>query len=93
MAPNVAAVLDDKPGTLIDLSSVGAQVIAHGPLKPNQHVEMRLTDDTSHVRINASVAWTSFEPSAVGGPQFRAGINFEDADPAAVDEFCARHRA
>lgn len=92
MAPNVTAVLDGEPGTLVDLSSVGAQVIAHGPLKPNQHVEITLTDETSHVRINASVAWTAFEASAADGPRFRAGINFEDADPAAVDEFCARHK-
>jgi hypothetical protein len=92
MAPNVAAILDDKPGTLIDLSSVGAQVISHGALKPNQRVEMTLTDETSDIRFNASVAWTSFETSAAGAPKFSAGINFEDADPVAVDEFCARHR-
>ena len=91
MAGHVAVVLDGKPGTLIDLSSVGAQVVSTGGLKPNQRIAMALTDETSRVKFNASVAWTSFEMSPAGAPRYRAGINFEDADPAAVDAFCARH--
>jgi hypothetical protein len=92
MAANVAVVADDKPGTLIDLSIVGAQISSPGALKPNQRIEMSLTDETSHIVFHASVAWTSFEPSASGAPRFRAGLNFEDADPVALDEFCLRHR-
>ncbi len=30
MTPNTQAIVDDKPGTLIDLSSVGAQVVVEG---------------------------------------------------------------
>jgi hypothetical protein len=45
------------------------------------------------VRFNASVAWTSFETASSGAPRFRAGFNFEDADPVAVDSFCSRHKA
>jgi hypothetical protein len=93
IADNVEAVLDGKSGALIDLSTVGAQVISRVAVKPNQRIAIALTDEASHVRFNASVAWTSFEMSASGAPRFRAGINFEDADPAAVDAFCARHRA
>jgi hypothetical protein len=92
MAPNVAAILDDMPGTVIDLSTVGAQVIAHSAMKPNQRLQMTLTDETANIRFNASVAWTSFETSAPGAPKFRAGINFEDADPAAIEAFCTRHK-
>jgi hypothetical protein len=93
MAENVEAALDGKSGTLIDLSSVGAQVISRVALKPNQRVEMSLTDETSHTKFNASVAWTSFEMTPSGAPRFRAGMNFEDADAVAVDAFCVRHRA
>jgi len=39
-----------------------------------------------------SVAWTSFEMSPNGAPRYRAGINFEDADPAAVEAFIGRHK-
>jgi hypothetical protein len=88
---NVFAVLDGKSGTIIDLSTMGAQVMMPDGLKPNQRVAMALADDTSRVNFNASVAWTAFEMTASGTPRFRAGLNFEDADPAAVEAFCARH--
>jgi hypothetical protein len=90
---NVVAVLDGRSGTLIDLSTVGAQVLASGALKPNQRIAMALIDDTARVRFDASVAWTSFETTSSGAPRYRAGINFENADPEAVDAFCARHKA
>jgi len=93
IAGNVAIVLDGKAGTLVDLSTVGAQVMSPAAVKPNQRIVMELTDEASRVRFNASVAWTSFEPSASGAPRFRSGINFEDADPVAVDAFCERHKA
>jgi hypothetical protein len=89
---NVVAVLDGKTGTIIDLSTMGAQVMTPDGLKPNQRVAMALADDTSRVKFNASVAWTAFELTASGTPRFRAGLNFEDADPAAVEAFCARHQ-
>ena len=93
IAENVAAVIDGKSGTLIDLSSVGAQIVSRAALKPNQQIAVALTDETSNVQLNATVAWTAFQTSATGAPRFRAGINFEDADPATVDAFCVRHRA
>ena len=92
MAENVEAVLDGKSGAIIDLSTVGAQVLSRVAMKPNQRIAVALTDETSNLRFNASVAWTSFEMPSSGAPRFRVGINFEDADPAAVDAFCARHR-
>ena len=93
IAETVAAVIDGKSGTLIDLSSVGAQIVSRAALKPNQQIAVALTDETSNVQLNATVAWTAFQTSATGAPRFRAGINFEDADPATVDAFCVRHRA
>jgi hypothetical protein len=93
MVDNVDVGLDGKSGKLIDLSTVGAQIISRVALKPNQRVAMVLSDDTSHVKFSASVAWTSFETASSGAARFRAGMNFEDADAAAVDAFCVRHRA
>jgi hypothetical protein len=93
ISENVEAVMDGKAGTLVDLSTVGAQVISRVAMKPNQRIAMALIDETSQLRFNASVAWTSFEPSPSGAPRFRLGINFEDAEAVAVDAFCIRHRA
>jgi hypothetical protein len=93
LGKNLKAVVDGKTGTVIDLSIVGAQVVTPGGLKPNQRIEMALADDTARVTFNASVAWTAFEMSASGAPRYRAGLNFEDADPVAVGAFCTRHQA
>jgi hypothetical protein len=93
IADKVPAVVDGRSGKLIDLSIVGAQIAGVGGLKPNQRVEVALVDEKANVRFNASVAWTSFETASSGAPRFRAGFNFEDADPVAVDSFCARLKA
>jgi hypothetical protein len=93
MAENVPVVLDGKSGTLIDLSTVGAQAVAPSGLKPNQRVAVALVDGGTQVKFSASIAWTAFEMSPSGAPRYRAGINFEDADPAAVDAFLVRHKA
>lgn len=92
MADKVSVELDGTAGKLVDLSTVGAQVVSPGGLKPNQRIAMALIDKTSNVRFNASVAWTAYETSLSGAPRYRAGINFEDADPAPVDAFCTRNR-
>jgi hypothetical protein len=51
---------------------------------------MVLTDEGSTIRVNASIAWAAFE-IPTGGPQYRAGIEFLDADAATLEGFCRRH--
>ena len=91
MANKTVIVLEGKSGTIIDLSTVGAQVVSPAALRPNQRVSVALLDDSSQITFSASVAWTSFEMSDAG-PRYRGGLNFEDADPAAVDAFIGRHK-
>ena len=83
---------DGNAATLVDLSRVGAQVVTESPLNPNQRVRMVLSDTVGVVRFNASVAWARFEISPGKGPQYRAGLDFVDADGQAVDGFCGRHK-
>ena len=92
MAEDAAIAIDGKSGAIIDLSTVGAQVVSPGGLKPNQRVALALADEAASARFSASVAWTSFEMSPSGAPRYRAGLDFEDADPAAVDAFILRHK-
>jgi len=92
VAEGTVVTLDGKSGTIIDLSTVGAQVVSPAGLKPNQRVAIGLVDKVGQVKFTATVAWTSFEMSGSGVPRYRAGINFDDADPAAVDAFCGRHK-
>jgi len=45
-----------------------------------------LPNGTRATRVNASVAWASFEIPK-GTVRYRAGVEFFDADPAALTQF------
>ena len=92
IAGDMSVHLDGNAARLVDLSEVGAQVISSAVLKPNQRVRVVLTDDHGAIRFNGAVAWASFEIAAKHGPQYRAGVNFVDADGNAVGAFCVRHK-
>ena len=82
----VEVSIDGNPAALQDLSLVGAMVVSPTILRPNQRVRMSLPNGSRPVRFSGGVAWASFEMPK-GGPRYRAGIEFFDADPAAVDKF------
>ena len=83
----VEVMVDGNAATLINLSLVGAQVVSPTILKPNQRLRIALVEGRRPIRISAGVAWASFE-LAKAGPQYRAGIEFFDAEPDAVEKFC-----
>ena len=90
IADGIEVLVDGNAAQLVDLSAIGAQVTSPIVLRPSQRVRMALSDDLGAVRFNASVAWASFE-MPVGTPRYRAGLEFADADGAAVIEFGERH--
>jgi hypothetical protein len=92
MANNVMAQVDGKNAIVIDLSTVGAQVVSPGALKPSQKIAVALAHDATSIRFTALVVWTSFEIPPNSGPRYRAGLDFPDADPDAVGAFCERHK-
>ena len=93
MAAKATAIVDGKTALLVDLSTIGAQVIASAALKVNQQVPVALVDKTANLRFSAKVAWTSFEIQPNSAPRYRAGIEFVDASAADVEAFAQRHRA
>ena len=93
IAGRVEVVIDGKAAVLVDLSTVGAQVLGPAALKPNQEIAMAMPNNKGTIRFSAKVAWTSFAPTPEGTPRFRAGIDFVDADAAALEAFLERHKA
>jgi hypothetical protein len=88
---DVETLLDGDPVTLVDLSTIGAQVISVTVLRPNQRVRMQLPHAVPPLRLKAAVAWAAFEiPKS--GPRYRAGLEFAEPDTAALDRFIERHR-
>jgi hypothetical protein len=87
--------LDGNPAAVIDLSTVGAQVISPTVLRPNQKVRISLPNDDFLLRFRGAVAWAKFElpKPPVKTPQYRAGVEFTDGDAAAIDSVINRNRS
>lgn len=86
--------LDGNPAAVLDLSTVGAQVISTTILRPNQKVRITIPTEEFQMRFRGAIAWAKFEMSnAVKAPQYRAGVEFTDSDAAAIDTFCSRNKS
>ena len=84
--------VDGMPGTLVDLSPTGAQVVGLKAVRPFQRVKVSINDKLGLVRCRADVAWVTFELTSDRARGYRAGLAFTDAVPDLVEAFCARHR-
>ena len=92
MADGTEAQVDGAFATIVDLSTLGAQILCATPLKPQQRVRIIVGDDLGIVKCSASVAWASFEiPKGVS--RYRAGVEFSDAEASTIDAFCKRHKS
>ena len=92
--PGVEIQLDGNPVAIVDMSAVGAQVVSATILRPNQRVRVSVPTDNFMMRFRGSVAWAKFElPNPAEPPRYRAGVEFSDADRAAMEDYCARHKA
>jgi hypothetical protein len=84
------AIVNGTAVALVDLSVIGAQVIAPTVLRPNHEVRVMLADDAAVARFGGRVAWASFELRSAGH-RYRGGIEFCNAGPEAIRAFLARH--
>lgn len=89
----VEVVVDGSPATLVDLSTVGAQVVSPTILKPNQRVRVLIGDAKNPVKCRGAIAWAAFEMPKGMPTRYRAGIDFgTTADAAGIDGFARRHQ-
>ena len=85
--------LDGNPAAVVDLSTVGAQVLSSTILRPNQKVRVSVPNDDVVMRFKGAVAWAKFElPKPTDAPVYRAGVEFLDADGQAIDEFAEKNK-
>jgi hypothetical protein len=92
MKDGIEILVDGNAASLVDVSTVGAQVLCPSVLRPNQRVRMTLTDQKGAIRCNGSIAWASLELPKGLPPRYRAGIDMTGADPEAVKGFAERHK-
>jgi hypothetical protein len=89
VAGQVDIIVDGNQAALIDISTIGVQVVSSAVLKPNQRLRIGLNDEHGDIRLKASVAWSSFEISP-NGPRYRAGIEFLESH-AGLEGYIGRH--
>jgi hypothetical protein len=84
------AVINGQPSQIVNLSTSGVQVISPGRLRPAQGFRLTLHDQEQEVRLQAVVAWSTFQSSGQA-PSYRAGAEFVDSNANLIEGFCARY--
>jgi hypothetical protein len=86
------AVVESGTASLVDISVLGAQVVSHPALRPNQTIKIALPDIGEMLRVTAHVAWSTFEkPKLTVDAYYRAGIEFTDAAQLSLEDYRLRH--
>lgn len=94
MRQGIDVQIDGATASLVDLSTMGAQVLSTTVLKPRQRVRVILAVEPYLIRAIGTVAWALFEiPKAGLPPQYRAGLEFSSADPEPLLQFCLEQAA
>jgi len=94
MRQGIDIQIDGATASLIDLSTMGAQVVSTTVLKPRQRVRIVLAADPYLIRAAGTVAWALFEiPKGGQPPHYRAGLEFSSADPEPLLQFCIEQAA
>ena len=89
----VEVAVDGNPAALVDLSTVGAQVVSATVLKPNQRVRVIMGDGKSAVKCAGSIAWAAFEMPKGMPTRYRAGIDWGiTPEGPNVDAFSKKHK-
>jgi len=89
----IEVAVDGNPAALIDLSSVGVQVVSPTVLKPNQRVRVLLGEGKNAVKCSGAIAWAAFEMPKGMPTRYRAGIDFgTGADAPGLDGFAKKNK-
>jgi hypothetical protein len=88
----VTVLVGGAVATLVDLSTVGAQVVSPEKLRLSETVDVAFTDADATVQCRASVVWAAFEMKDTG-PRYRAGLDFIDAEREPIGAYALRHKA
>lgn len=87
MTDGTKVVVDDSEGTLVDLSTLGAQVVSPAALRPDSAVRLVLPHDNG-VAHAARVVWVIAEPSpSRQSAMYRAGVQFTDVQLGDLENY------
>jgi hypothetical protein len=85
------AAVDGADAQIVDLSTVGAQLVVPGSLGPRRVVTVTLGSERKALDAPGTIVWARVELSRKG-PASRIGVDFTDPDQPALDAFIQAHR-
>jgi PilZ domain len=91
MKESTQAQVDGQASQLVNLSVLGAQLIAPGAIRPKRGITVTLGPPRKPVVVAGTVVWARAELSRTG-PVSRIGVEFNDPDQQAVEAFLDAHR-
>jgi hypothetical protein len=87
-----SVAVDGTDGTLVDLSTLGAQVLSPRAIRPNRTVQLQLPSETGTLACEARVVWVVAEPGRDRQKAlFRAGVQFTDVNAPELEAFFSQH--
>jgi hypothetical protein len=91
MGPKFEVSVDGAAGTLVDLSTSGAQIVTPKSMRPNHAVRIVVPREDGQVRCKGRVVWAALESVRPDGtPLYRAGVKFTEVDGPALEAFLAQ---
>jgi len=88
MLDGTTVVVDEAQGMLVDLSTLGAQVLSPYALRPDSPVRIVLPHDAGGVACAARVVWVIAEPHpASRSALYRAGVQFTDVKAGELEGY------
>lgn len=88
----VEVLVDGNTATLVDISTIGAQVLSAKMLKPNQRVRVTFSDGQGMIRCSGSIVWAAFEMPKGQATRYRAGIELASADAQQMTAYAERYK-
>jgi hypothetical protein len=89
----IEVAVDGNPASLVDLSTVGAQVTSPTVLKPNQRVRVTMGDGKAAIRCAGAIVWAAFEMPKGMATRYRAGIDWGITPAAsAIEAFVKKNK-
>ena len=78
IAPGREALVNGARTALVNVSLAGVQLVSSEILRPSQQVRLSLATSGDGLRLQAAVAWSTFERSRrTGATYYRVGVEFD----------------
>jgi len=88
MADGTSVVVDQSEGQLVDLSTLGAQVVSRYAIEPNTAIRLVLPHDVGGLACHARVIWVVVERHpATQSARYRAGVQFTDVKSGELEGY------